>query len=226
MRNPQNSEGPDSPMVRAATQAAAIVALLPLLLTCGQPGEEAPQRGAESPSDDPSDAAPTERAAVVTPDGRPAALEPAADAVAQVLLFLATECPVANRYAPEVKRLAAEFEPDGVEFVLVYADAVDTPERVRAHRTEYAYTIPAVLDHGQRLVERTGATMTPEAAVYDDEARLVYRGRIDDRQVEYGVERHEPRARDLHRVLTALAAGERLELETTKAVGCFIPPLE
>ena len=39
-----------------------------------------------------------------------------------VFLFTRMNCPISNRYAPEVRRLHERFEPLGVEFVLVYLD--------------------------------------------------------------------------------------------------------
>jgi len=56
--------------------------------------------------------------------------------------------------------------------------------------------------------------------------RMVYRGRIDDRYVDFGRSRPAPTTRDLRAVLQALAAGSTLTPRTTPAVGCFIAPLE
>ena len=64
--------------------------------------------------------------------------------------------------------------------------------------------------------------MTPEAAVYDRERRLIYRGRIDDRYVNIGLERPAPTRRDLEEVLTAVAAGTSVTPRMTQAVGCYV----
>src|SRR5688572_457580 len=84
-------------------------------------------------------------------EGRP--LDPLArsEARATVLLFTDTECPIANAYAPEVRRLAAEFAPRGVRFFLVYADAARGAAEVRAHRDAFGYSLPAVLDPAHEL---------------------------------------------------------------------------
>jgi hypothetical protein len=55
---------------------------------------------------------------------------------------------------------------------------------------------------------------------------MVYRGRIDDRYVDFGKTRPAPTNRDLERVLEAILAGKSLSSETTPAVGCFIPDLK
>src|SRR5688572_9396475 len=47
----------------------------------------------------------------------------AADAKAIVFIFVSTDCPISNRYAPEIRRVEEEFARSGVRFWLVYADA-------------------------------------------------------------------------------------------------------
>src|SRR4029453_7812840 len=44
------------------------------------------------------------------------------DAKAIVFIFLRTDCPISNRYAPEVRRLHDKFAKIGVKFWLVYPD--------------------------------------------------------------------------------------------------------
>ncbi|MFT5290242.1 MAG: hypothetical protein ACI8QS_000583 [Planctomycetota bacterium] len=165
-------------------------------------------------------------------DGQPVDLFASADSVAEdrpvatVFIFTATDCPISNRYAPEIIRIIELFRHQGVNLQLVYADAVDDAEKVRRHLEEYAYPCGALLDLKHELVTVTGATITPEAVVYDRNQRLVYRGRISDRYVDFGVERRASSSNDLERVLTALVDRQVLEFESTKAVGCFIPELE
>ena len=43
---------------------------------------------------------------------------------------------------------------------------------------------------GQKLVKQTGVTVTPEVAIISG-TRVLYRGRIDDRYIDFGKERSE-----------------------------------
>jgi hypothetical protein len=157
-------------------------------------------------------------------DGRPA--DPLADgAAATVFLFVRTDCPISNRYAPEVRRLWQVHAPRGAAFYLVYPDPGEPVADIRRSTKDFGYPFPALRDPEHRLVARTGATVTPEAAVYDAAGRMVYRGRIDDRWAGLGRPRAAPTRRDLDEVLAALLAGERMVPRTTRAVGCFIPEL-
>ena len=163
--------------------------------------------------------------AVAVPGLDGAAVSPLASAAgveANVLLFVMTDCPISNRYAPEVRRLHDEFA-GAVRFWLVYVDAHRPRDELREHRTSFGYPFAAVRDVDGALAALAGATVTPEAAVFDAARRLVYRGRIDDRYVSFGVARRAPRTRDLHDRLRRLAAGETLAFSQTRAVGCYIP---
>lgn len=155
------------------------------------------------------------------------AVEPAGDGVT-VLLFLAPDCPISNRYAPTIRSIADEHQAKGVRFWLVYPDPDVSSETVRRHSEEYGLEgIPALRDPSRELVEFVGATTVPEAAVLVADGstmpRLVYRGRIDDRFVDFGVTRSEPTSHDLRVVLRSVFADDRREFASAPAVGCPIP---
>src|SRR5262247_3783243 len=65
--------------------------------------------------------------------------EASASTKAIVFLFTSTDCPISNRYAPDVRKLAAKFGPKGVLFRLVYPDPADTRTRILDHMTAFAY---------------------------------------------------------------------------------------
>ena len=145
---------------------------------------------------------------------------------ATVLLFTLTDCPISNRYAPEVRRICAEFEPRGIEFWLVYPNPGDTAARILGHMQEYGYTCRALRDPEHALVATCGASITPEAAVFLPGQRMVYRGRIDDTYVDFGRRRKAPTSHDLEDVLAAIVQGLSPTLKTTPAVGCSIADLK
>ncbi len=144
---------------------------------------------------------------------------------AAVFIFTRIDCPISNRYAPEISRLHAAFAPKGIAFWLVYVDSARTPEDVRRHMAEYGYHMGALLDFRHELVSLTHAEVTPEAVVYCDN-HIVYRGRIDDQYATFGKSRPNATTHDLEDVLTAIAAGRTLQPHTTRATGCFISDLK
>jgi hypothetical protein len=187
----------------------ALVAVL--LLLAGVPGSTV-------------DAAPS-LVRVLDLDGRP--IDPfdiaaKAKATALAFVFISVECPISNRYAPEIRRLHDAFTARGVHFWLVFPDPADSPAIIRRHLQEFDYPVRALRDAEHELVTRAGATITPEAAVYDSRGQLAYRGRIDDRYIRLGLERPKASRKDLEAALSATLAGAPVSEPTTSAVGCYI----
>ena len=143
-----------------------------------------------------------------------------------VFLFTSTDCPISNRYAPEVRRLAESSGSKGVVFRLIYPNPAETPAAIREHMAAYSYEgiAEALRDTKLSLVKFAGATVTPEAVVVVG-GKVAYRGRIDDRYVDLGRERPAPTRRDLFDALTAVLDGKPVPLAKTQAVGCFISDL-
>jgi hypothetical protein len=143
---------------------------------------------------------------------------------AVVFVFTRTDCPISNRYAPEVERLYEKFKKD-VDFWLVFVDRNEPEGAILKHVREYGYQFGAILDRKHELVKLAQATVTPEAAVFAGK-QLIYRGRIDDRYAAFGKARRAPAHHDLEEVLDAIAAGRPVKPATTRAIGCFIEDLE
>ena len=207
-----------APRSRARTASAGL-AVAVVLAAAGPAGTTARAAAPGAPAA----AAVAVGVAVPALDGTPRTpLAPAETGAASVLLFVMTDCPISNRYAPEVQRIHEAFG-DRAAFWLVYVDADRPLGELREHRASFGYPFEAVRDVVGKLAAAAGATVTPEVAVYDGGRRLVYRGRIDDRFVSFGVARAAPTTRDLHGVLARLAAGESPPFSETRAIGCYIP---
>lgn len=160
---------------------------------------------------------------VETLDGQ--AVEPLrlpAGVTAAAYVFVSVECPVSNRYAPEVRRLHERFAAQGVRVVLVYPNPADTPAAIRTHLEAYGYPVEAWRDPRHALVAHAQITITPEVAVFTRAGALAYRGRIDDRYVTLGLERPAATTHDLADALTSVLAGAPVRQPRTQAVGCYV----
>ena len=138
------------------------------------------------------------------------------------LVFVSTQCPISNRYAPTLGALAERF--GGVPMFAVYPDPEDDVAAIEEHRRAYDLRFTAVRDPKHQLVQQVGARVTPESAVFRDGVR-VYRGRIDDRAVEFGTFRPQASREDLADAIEAANAGGVVDPPTTTAVGCYISDL-
>ncbi|HEV8604641.1 MAG TPA: redoxin domain-containing protein [Tepidisphaeraceae bacterium] len=139
-----------------------------------------------------------------------------------VCLFTRTDCPISNSYAPEVRRIHEKFSSQGVGFYLVYPDADESVPMIEKHLRDYSYPFAALRDPSHELVKLAGARITPEAGVFDSDGRLLYRGRIDDRYIDFGKARAAPTQKDLEQALEAILAGKPAPAAGGPAIGCFI----
>ena len=143
---------------------------------------------------------------------------------AVVFFFISNDCPIANKYAPELARIEKAYRPRGVRFWLVHANVDETSESIRQHGKDYSLVAFSVLRDPERALTRAAkATTTPQAAIFSAEGRLLYQGRIDDRFPALGKQRPQPTRQDVRVVLEALLAGKAAPYDHAPPVGCSIP---
>lgn len=158
-----------------------------------------------------------------------AAIDPLADMATDVvvLVFVTPDCPVSNRYAPELARIASTSPREKVSWWLVYPDPDVDAATIETHQREYSLPGKPIRDPQHVLVRRGEVEVTPEVAVFrrdGDAAVLAYHGRIDDRVPEYGRARPEPTKRELVDVIAALTKGGAVPASAV-AVGCPVGDL-
>jgi thiol-disulfide isomerase/thioredoxin len=138
-----------------------------------------------------------------------------------VLLFVRTDCPISNRYAPAVQKLSEKYR-GRANFWLVYPDSRESAPEIESHLEQFHYAIPALRDIRHELVRRAAATITPEAAVFDGARKLVYHGRIDNWYEDLGRARSLATTHELDDAVTAALEGRAMVPEHADAVGCYI----
>jgi thiol-disulfide isomerase/thioredoxin len=142
-----------------------------------------------------------------------------------VLLFVRTDCPISNRYAPLLQKLSEKFR-GRADFWLVYPDRAETASQIKAHLQAYHYSITALRDTDHALVRRAQATTTPEAAVFDPSALLLYHGRIDNWYEDFGRSRPAATTHELSDAIASAIAGKPFHPDHANAVGCYISDLK
>jgi hypothetical protein len=143
----------------------------------------------------------------------------------RVLFFVSSDCPVSNGYAPDIQRLCREYAPRGVKCSLAYEDVDIDAAAVRAHLEEYRYQgMIAAIDRDRAFARRARASVTPEAVLVDSKGEIRYRGRIDNRYIDFGKPRRVVTAFDLRDAIEAVLAGKPAPHPETPAVGCYIAP--
>ena len=140
-----------------------------------------------------------------------------------VLVFLGSECPLANLYAPRLADLARRLGPDGVRFLAINPVPQDTSAAAAAFARQHRLPFPMVKDPDARVAVRCGITRAPEVVLLDAARRVRYRGRVDDQYEPGGKNRGKPTRHDLADAVGELLAGKPIRVPRTPAFGCLIP---
>ena len=161
-------------------------------------------------------------------NGQPVTHLAAPGTEAVVLFFVASDCPISNRYLPEIQRLEKKFAAQHVVFWFVYPNVGETSDAVHQHVAAYGAEQHILLDPHHQLVALSHAKVTPESAILvperggEEPLRTVYHGRIDDRYVQIGQERPSATQHDLERAIVDVLHHRSVQPADGPAVGCGI----
>ena len=134
-----------------------------------------------------------------------------------VLLFIAVQCPVSNAYNERMEKLAADYKAKGIAVIGINSNVAEDASAVKAHAAEHKLSFPILKDPANKIADRLGATVTPEAYFLDANSKLIYHGRIDNSRNAAQVE-----SNDLRNALDSALAGKAIEKTEAKAFGCSI----
>jgi len=138
-----------------------------------------------------------------------------------VLIFVRTDCPISNRYAPLIQQMSEKYVKEA-HFYLVFPDKAESAKSIQAYLEEYHYSLQPLADPNHALAAKSGVKVTPEAAVYDAKRNLVYHGRIDNLYQEFGKTRRAATTHELADAIDAASRGSRPATESAAGIGCFI----
>jgi peroxiredoxin len=134
-----------------------------------------------------------------------------------VLLFIAVQCPVSNAYNERMAKLAEEYQAKGIAVIGINSNVAEDAAAVKAHAVEHKLSFPILKDPGNKIADKLGATVTPEAYFLDANNKLLYHGRIDNSRNAAQVE-----SNDLRNALDSALGGKAVEKTEAKAFGCSI----
>lgn len=133
------------------------------------------------------------------------------------VVFLSSVCPISNEYVDRMIELHRNYSTRGVGFVFVNSNVNETDREVREHAAAAGFPFPVYRDPHNKLAERLGATVTPEAFLLDRLGKVRYQGAIDDARNPARV-----KVPYLSEGMEAMLAGRRIPRSSAKATGCTI----
>lgn len=134
-----------------------------------------------------------------------------------VLLFISVQCPVSNAYNERMEQLAQDYKAKGINVIGINSNVSEDAAAVKAHAAEHKLTFTILKDPGNKIADKLGASVTPEAYFVDVNNKLLYHGRIDNARNAAQVE-----TSDLRNALDAALAGKPIEKTEPRSFGCSI----
>ena len=140
-----------------------------------------------------------------------------ADKPVTVILFLATQCPIATDYAERIVNLVKAYDKKNVQFIGINSNKQEKVEEILAYSKKHSFEFPVLKDPENKIADYFGARRTPEVFLLDAEHVLRYAGAIDNSP-------KEPTKHYLKAALDLVIAGKDIPkaAKKTRAIGCTI----
>jgi thiol-disulfide isomerase/thioredoxin len=156
-------------------------------------------------------------------DGKMLSIADVAGKAGTLVIFTCNHCPFAKAWEERIVELGNTYAAKGIGVVLVNANdptmhAEDGLEGMQEHAKARAMKFPYVVDGTSAVARAFGASVTPEAFLFDKAGKLAYHGTIDDNRQDPS----KVTARYLKDALDAVVVGKTPAVAETKGLGCSI----
>jgi peroxiredoxin len=143
---------------------------------------------------------------------------------ARLVMFICRHCPYVKHVQAELARLGRDYQERGVVIVAVASNDAraypdDRPDKLAEMARQEGFTFPVCYDESQAVAQAYTAACTPDFFLFDADARLVYRGQLDDSRPG----RNTPvTGADLRAAIDAVLAGQPVSPHQRPSAGCNI----
>jgi peroxiredoxin len=144
------------------------------------------------------------------------------DNKASVFLFIQPECPFCNSYGKIFHQLDSSFTSMNVKMYGVLAGTNYPDSEMISYTQKFNLSFPVLLDPQFQLTKKIGARVTPQAFLIDQSGKIRYEGLVDDWAYEIGKQRPKISNHYLLDAATALVSNQKIPIDSTKALGCYI----
>jgi peroxiredoxin len=156
-------------------------------------------------------------------DGKSVSIADVTGKAGTLVVFTCDHCPFARGWEARIVSLANDYSKKGVGVILINANDPAQHEEdglagMQARAKTAGMQVPYVVDDTSSVARAFGATVTPEAFLFDRRGKLVYHGTVDDNMRQPDQAQHHY----LKDALDAVVAGKPPALPETKSLGCGI----
>ncbi len=134
-----------------------------------------------------------------------------------LVVWLSAQCPVVKGYKDRINEIAAEYQARGINFIGINSNVTEDLAWVKSNITEFGYKFPMLIDKGNVLADKWGASVTPEVYYFDAKNVLLYHGAIDNDKSGKNIQE-----RYLKTAFDSALGGKKIEKTRANAFGCTI----
>ncbi|MBC6994986.1 thioredoxin family protein [Neolewinella lacunae] len=141
-----------------------------------------------------------------------------------LVYFICNHCPYVLHVIEELVQVAKDYANRGIATVAISANdaekyPVDSPDNMQAFAANFQFSFPYLYDESQEVARSYDAACTPDIYLFDANAALYYRGRLDANRPGSGT---PPTGEDLRHALDDLLAGQPSPEKQYPSAGCNI----
>ena len=140
-----------------------------------------------------------------------------------LIMFICNHCPYVIHYHEEIKNLAYDFL-DYINIVAISSNDIenypqDRPEKMKELWIELGLSFPYLYDQNQDIAKQFKAECTPEFYLFNNDQKLVYRGRMDESSPG---SKTKPTAFDIRNAIESLLGNKQISQDQFPSMGCNI----
>ena len=140
-----------------------------------------------------------------------------------LIMFICNHCPYVIHYHSEIQRIYKDYK-NQINMVAISSNDIDNypqdaPEHMQDLWKELGLSFPYLFDETQMVAKSYKAECTPEFYLFDNNRKLVYRGRLDESSPNSAI---LPSGKDLRDAIENLLNQREISLEQFPSMGCNI----
>jgi thiol-disulfide isomerase/thioredoxin len=134
-----------------------------------------------------------------------------------VLVWVSAQCPAVKAYNERINQVAEDLKAKGINVIGINSNATETLDEVASHAKDVGYKFPVLIDKGNVLADKLGASVTPEFYYFDAGNVLLYHGALDNDRSGKNVTTHY-----LRDAFDSALSNKPIKTSKVNAFGCTI----
>jgi len=140
-----------------------------------------------------------------------------------LIMFICNHCPYVIQYHSEIQKIYKDYK-DQTNIVAISSNDTenypqDGPEHMQDLWKELGLSFPYLFDETQMVAKAYKAECTPEFYLFDNNRKLIYRGRLDESSPN---SKTPPSGKDLRDSIENLLNDKEISSEQFPSMGCNI----